>query len=100
MLKTGQLVAWNSYSRVPAIVVFDAEVARSMVCHNLVNFSIESNKLMSAQIHTGDFASFCELEPGRYPYTVFRSSGNVDEGVDLERQLHGEIVVGKPDAAD
>ncbi len=39
-LDEGQLVAWISYSPVPGRIVFEREVARSMICHSLVNFSI------------------------------------------------------------
>jgi hypothetical protein len=37
-LESGQLVAWISYSRAPTTIVFEREVARSMICHSLVNF--------------------------------------------------------------
>src|SRR5262245_60249314 len=47
-LEEGQLVAWISYSPVPSRVVFEREVARSMICHSLVNFSIEEDELRSA----------------------------------------------------
>ena len=39
-LTEGQLVAWNSYASAASVVVFEREVARSMICHSLVNFSI------------------------------------------------------------
>ncbi len=71
-LNEGQLVAWISYSAAPSVVVFEREVARSMVCHSLVNFSIKEDELRSAPIHAGEFASFCELKPGRYRYKVTR----------------------------
>ena len=59
-LKEGQLVAWISYSGNPATIVFEREVARDMICHSLVNFSIVEDELKSAPIHPGEFASFCE----------------------------------------
>ena len=68
----GQLVAWISYSAAPSTVVFEREIARSMVCHSLVNFSIQDDELKSAPIHAGEFASFCQLKPGRYKYKVVR----------------------------
>ena len=47
-LDKGQLVAWISYSGQPSTVVFEREVARSMICHSLVNFSIKEDELRSA----------------------------------------------------
>lgn len=91
----GQLVAWISYSAVPSTVVFEREVARSMVCHSLVNFSIKDDELKSAPIHAGEFASFCQLKPGRYKYKVTRPDVP-NAGADSARKLEGEIVVGNP----
>jgi hypothetical protein len=56
-LDEGQLVAWISYSPVPSVVVFEREVARNMICHSLVNFSIVDDELRSAPINAGEFAS-------------------------------------------
>jgi hypothetical protein len=91
-LDEGQLVAWISYSPMPSTVVFEREVARKMICHSLVNFSIKDDELRSAPIHAGEFASFCQLKPGRYRYKVVR----VDpaDHVDASRRLEGEIIVG------
>jgi hypothetical protein len=93
-LDEGQLVAWISYSAVPSIVVFEREVARSMVCHSLVNFSIKDDELRSAPIHAGEFASFCQLKPGKYRYKIVRPNANEQAGIDTRRMLRGEIVVG------
>ena len=46
-------MAWISYSSVPSEVVFEREVARAMVCHSLVNFTIKDDELRSAPIHAG-----------------------------------------------
>ena len=92
-LDEGQLVAWISYSSVPSTVVFEREVARSMICHSLVNFSIKEDELRSAPIHAGEFASFCQLKPGRYRYKVNRESLQ-QKGSDAARRLEGEIIVG------
>ena len=73
-LEEGEIVAWISYSGVPSVVVFEREVARSMICHSLVNFSIQDEEIRSAEIHAGEFASFCELKPGRYRYSVLRAA--------------------------
>jgi hypothetical protein len=94
-LDEGQLVAWISYSAVPSTVVFEREVARSMICHSLVNFSIKDDELRSAPIHAGEFASFCQLKPGRYKYKVIREHMPA-RGVDAARKLEGEIIVGNP----
>ena len=94
-LDEGQLVAWISYSQAASTVVFEREVARSMICHSLVNFSIKDDELRSAPIHAGEFASFCQLKPGRYKYRIFRE-GIAPSGSDAARKLDGEIIVGNP----
>jgi hypothetical protein len=94
-LDEGQLVAWISYSPIASVVVFEREVARSMICHSLVNFSIKEDELRSAPIHAGEFASFCQLKPGRYRYKVVRPDpGTV--GAAAARRLDGVIIVGNP----
>jgi hypothetical protein len=95
-LDEGQLVAWISYSQQPSTVVFEREVARSMICHSLVNFSIQEDELRSEPINAGEFASFCQLKPGRYKYKIQRT-GVVQSGTDPARMLEGEIIVGNPD---
>ena len=92
-LDEGQLVAWISYSAVPSTVVFEREVARSMICHSLVNFSIKDDELRSAPIHAGEFASFCQLKPGRYRYKVVRPDAQ-NPGIDARKMLSGEIIIG------
>jgi hypothetical protein len=94
-LDEGQLVAWISYSPAPSTVVFEREVARSMICHSLVNFSIKEDELRSAPIHAGEFASFCQLKPGRYKYKIVRE-GVKPTGLDAANRLEGEIIVGNP----
>ncbi len=93
-LDEGQLVAWISYSAAESVVVFEREVARDMICHSLVNFSLQDDELRSAPIHAGEFASFCQLKPGRYRYKVVRPQAL--ERNDARRQLEGEIIVGNP----
>jgi len=95
-LEEGQLVAWISYSKVPSQIVFERDVARSMICHSLVNFSIEDDELKSADIHPGEFASFCELKPGRYRYKVVRRDHKIAGQEGAARRLEGEIIVGNP----
>ena len=77
------------------MVVFEREVARSMVCHSLVNFSLQDDELRSAPIHLGEFASFCQLKPGRYRYKVVRPDPGASAGAAAKR-LDGVIVVGNP----
>jgi hypothetical protein len=91
-LDEGQLVAWISYSPNPSTVVFEREVARNMICHSLVNFIIKDDELRSAPIHAGEFASFCQLKPGRYRYKIVRE--NPSDHADAARRLEGEIIVG------
>lgn len=91
-LDKGQLVAWVSYAPQPSIIVFEREVARDMICHSLVNFTIKEDELRSAPIHAGEFASFCQLKPGRYRYKVVRPDPGTSGGGSRAR-VHGEIVV-------
>ncbi len=91
-LKEGQLVAWISYSKLPSEIVFEREVAKSMVCHSLVNFKIKDDEIRSGPIHTGEFASFCQLKPGRYRYTIVRPTGS-DRAASAALKLEGEIIV-------
>lgn len=93
-LEPGQLVAWISYAPGRSTVVFEREVARSMVCHKRVNFEFEQGELRSAPIEAGEFASFCELAPGRYRYQVERSAASGPARVEARAPLAGEIVVG------
>jgi len=92
-LAPGQLVAWISYARAASMVVFEREVARSMICHSLVNFTIQEDELRSAEIHTGEFASFCELKPGRYRYKIIRRNREGASAGETKRRLDGEIIV-------
>ena len=89
-----QLVAWLSYSSVPSVIVFEREVAKSMVCHSLVNFSLKDDELRSSPIHAGEFASFCQLKPGRYKYSIVRPDPGT-HSASAAKRLEGEIVVGQ-----
>jgi len=91
-LEGDQVVAWLSYSSQPTAVVFEREVARDMTCRHLVNFSLEEDELRSGLMHAGDFASFCELAPGRYKYKVFRPNPGTNVAP-ARRRLEGEIIV-------
>lgn len=91
-LDAGQLVAWISYSGWPSVVVFERETAKNMICHSLVNFQIRDDEIRSQPIHAGEFASFCQLTPGRYTYKVIRKD-NPATGDAPSRALEGEILV-------
>jgi plastocyanin len=94
-LTPGQLIAWISYSPSESTVVFERDVAKSMICHSRVNFSFEEGELRSTPINAGEFASFCELKPGSYRYKVVPSDAPDPPGVDARWMLEGEIVVGE-----
>ena len=89
----GESLAWISYSGSASTVVFEREVAKSMICHSLVNFSIKEDELRSAPIHAGEFASFCELKPGKYNYKIVRPEANLLAGQDVRKMLEGQIIV-------
>jgi hypothetical protein len=95
-LDEGQLVAWISYSKAASTIVFEREVARSMICHSLVNFTIQDDELRSGEIHAGEFASFCELKPGRYGYRVVRKNPKASGATAAATRLEGQIIVGNP----
>jgi plastocyanin len=94
-LAPGQLIAWISYSPSESTVVFDRDVAKSMICHSRVNFSFEEGELRSVPINAGEFASFCQLKPGNYRYKVVRSNASDPSGADAARTLEGEIIIGE-----
>jgi hypothetical protein len=91
-LGENEVIAWISYSPIPSVVVFEREVARNMICHSLVNFSIQDDELRSAPIHAGEFASFCQLKPGRYRYKIVRPQAG-QKSIDAAKRLEGEIIV-------
>jgi hypothetical protein len=80
---------WVNQSRAGSRIVFEREVAASMTCHNLINFSIKGDELKSAELQRLDVANFCKLKPGRYPYRIIRS----DPTTGASRRLEGIVVV-------
>jgi hypothetical protein len=96
VLGKGEQVAWISRSRAPSAIVFEREVAASMICHSLVNFAIEDDELRSGLLHAGDVASFCELQPGRYRYKVRRPDPLMGGAGGASHRLEGVIVVSAP----
>ncbi|CAG0989488.1 hypothetical protein MYXO_02314 [Myxococcaceae bacterium] len=91
-LSGDQVVAWLSYSSQPSAVVFEREVAKNMTCRQLVNFKLEDDELRSGLMHAGDFASFCELKPGRYTYKIVRPNPGTNVR-SAAPKLEGEILV-------
>jgi len=89
----GEQISWHSMSRAASVIVFEREVARSMVCHSLVNFSLVEDELRSAPLQPGETASFCELEPGTYRYRVVRSGHDAAQSAEAARRLEGWVVV-------
>ena len=95
-LDPGAHPTWISYASAPSKIVFEREVAKSMICHQLVNFSIAGDRLESTTMSAGDFASFCELAPGRYRYRVVRGVRTDGLPAGAAEHLDGVIVVGEP----
>lgn len=93
VLWQGEQIGWLSMSRSSSTIVFEREVARSLVCHSLVNFQLVEDELRSADLYTGDRASFCELQPGQYRYRVVRRGHGEAQGLAGARRLEGWIVV-------
>lgn len=91
-IREGQKVAWQSASTMPVRISFARDVARSMHCTELVNFSLDEERLRSQLLHAGDVASLCELAPGTYRYRVERDRHSVRR-LPLSQRLWGEIVV-------
>ena len=67
-----------------------------MVCHSLVNFYLEEDRLRSQEIHTGEKASFCELKPGQYRYRVVRQNPLNGSPIAAASRIEGWIVVKPP----
>ena len=90
-LRSDQRVAWVSYARVASVIVFEREVAKSIVCRRAVNFSLKEDELRSEPVHAGEFVSFCDFKPGRYRYKVVRELG--EQGRSVPTRLDGQIIV-------
>ena len=87
----GEIVAWKIDARGYTHIRFEREVARSMICHSLVNFHLSDDELRSSALRTGDEASFCELQPGLYRYRVVQEAPDDDR--ELSNRREGVIVV-------
>lgn len=90
-VEPGQQLVWVSYAGGLLRITFEREVAKSMVCHSLVNFHLEEDELRSGLLQTGDVASFCELAPGSYRYRVVPEAPHDER--DISNRLRGLIVV-------
>ena len=96
VVQEGETVVWRSLARQASRIVFEREVARSMICQSVVNFEIEGDTLRSGLLHTGDRSSFCQLAPGRYRYRIVRNGPDerpTAGGVQLSSRLEGVLVV-------
>jgi hypothetical protein len=96
VVRAGETVRWHSLARHASRIVFEREVAKSMVCHSLVNFELDGDSLRSGPLHTGDTSSFCRLQPGTYRYRVERTgpaAWPTTGGRQLSSRLEGVIVV-------
>ena len=92
-LEAGERVVWESFAGPATSIVFEREIAASMICHGLVNFYLEEDELRSAEIHTGESASFCELKPGQYRYKAIRVNPDHGAPAGAARRIEGWIVV-------
>jgi hypothetical protein len=79
-LQAGEPLAWRSTVAVPLRIAFDRGVAQNMVCTHIVNFALEGGSLRSQWLQPGDVASFCDLAPGRYAYTIEREGAPTASG--------------------
>lgn len=95
-LQPGERIVWESYSGTATSIVFEREVAASMICHSLVNFVLHEDELRSAEIHTGEKASFCELKPGQYRYRAVRANPRDGALAGAAARLDGWIIVNAP----
>ena len=92
-LEAGERVVWESFAGPATAIVFEREVAASMICHSLVNFTLHEDELRSAEIHTGETASFCELKPGHYRYKAVRANPRDGAIAGAAARIEGWIVV-------
>lgn len=92
VLERGQRVVWTSQAGHGLRIVFDAGVARSMLCDGLVHFSVKGSELRSGQLRPGEEARFCELAPGVYPYSVELDAPPSEDGAPPSRP-QGVLVV-------
>ena len=90
-VRAGETLAWVSYARGLTVITFEREVARSMICHGLINFHLADDELRSGPMQTGDTASFCQLKPGVYRYRV--EADAPENQHQLSSRLDGVIVV-------
>ena len=96
-LNAGERIVWESYAGAATSIVFEREVAASMICHSLVNFSLHEDELRSSEIHTGEKASFCELKPGQYRYRAVRTNPRDGARSGAASRIEGWIVVNGAD---
>ena len=90
-VRASDAFGWANYSTKVAVVSFDSEVARKMICRSQGGFSINGDRLESGPIQGRQFVSLCHLAPGTYAYRVSLRSDASDPV--HERDLEGTLIV-------
>ncbi len=90
-LSSSDTFGWLNYSSRKAIVSFDAETAKSMMCRTRGSFRLSGDRL-EAEVEDAGFTSLCKLAPGEYRYRVALSE--TDEQPSSARAvLEGKLLV-------
>ena len=92
VVEPGQRVAWISYAKDGARVIFQPAINPSILGGSLVKFERRVGALRSIPLTTGDAASFAGLAPGIYHYRVVRPARATD-AERAPRSLEGVIEV-------
>ena len=90
-MRPGEAVAWANYSPKTAVIAFDREVGKRIVCDAPGSFRLTEQRLESAALRPRQFASLCQLTPGRYAYVV--ELRDAARGTPPSEGLEGTIVV-------
>jgi hypothetical protein len=90
---TANALGWLNYSGRLARVVFPGEAAKKLHCTAPGGFRLADGRLESREIGANQFASLCQLEPGRYEYEVELRSGAGQTGGRVPVVRRGTIVV-------
>jgi hypothetical protein len=90
-----EAVAWANYSTKNAVISFERDVGKHIVCTERSSFHLTETRLESRELRAKQFASMCQLAPGRYAYIV--ELRGPTRGVIPSKGLNGEIVVEEPE---
>lgn len=89
---TDDAVAWANYSTTKtAVISFDRDVARRIVCRAPGAFQLTQERLESSALRPHQFASLCQLQPGEYRYAVELRGITTPRGA--ADPLEGRIIV-------